>query len=416
MTEQRVIDPSDEPPDGPERDHPPFRLREKRLVLLPDLRPPSLEELRWSVRERRRRRDQPIPAPRHARPEDREPTDVVTSIDAPVVEETGTSEPPLEIVLPEAGEPAVAEPDRWRDDLAPEPDDWAPEDWAPERIEAVAEPADSAPEEHRSPEPQRVSGSVVEAVEAADADLAADLFDLAEPEFPDLRAWHPAVLPDPEPDEIAPPSWASTLVDEPSLVEPEVLPEEPEPEPAPPVDLAPEPLVEPDRSQPEPDEELPPLVSQILVVREPTGDPGRIAVLDDVEVSTVTRLVPLPVPEPVVEAPAYDAIYPDDLVPVEDIEADLEVADDEVADDTELRAAPLYWRLLRLRYTRPNGWLRALYFEGAVALGVVLVLAELASVWTIVVLPLVVAVVVKANDVLAGNLRRAYRQPKRPDR
>ena len=44
---------------------------------------------------------------------------------------------------------------------------------------------------------------------------------------------------------------------------------------------------------------------------------------------------------------------------------------------------------------------------------VVLVLAEVASVWTIVVLPVIVAVVVKANDVLAGNLRTAYRQPKR---
>jgi hypothetical protein len=382
MTEQRVIEPSDEQPDGPERDHPPFRLREKRFVLLPDLRPPTLEELRWSVRERRRRRDQPIPVPRqyqrHSDLEERAPTDVVTSVEAPVVEETAAPE----IVLPEASEPAAA----------PESDDWAPA-------------------------PEHVTGSVVEAVEAADPDLAADLFDLAEPEFPDLRAWHPAVLPEPEPDEIAPPSWASTIVDEPSLVEPEVLPEAPEPEPAPPVELAPDFFVEPDGDLPEADEERPPLVSQILVVREPApGESGRIAVLDDVDVPTVTRLVPLPPADgPVVEAPEDDAIYPDEFdhrAPAE-IEADVE-ADADAADDAEIRIAPLYWRLLRLRYTRPNGWLRALYFEGSVALGVVLVLAEVASVWTIVVLPLVVAVVVKANDVVAGNLRRAYRQPKRP--
>jgi len=75
------------------------------------------------------------------------------------------------------------------------------------------------------------------------------------------------------------------------------------------------------------------------------------------------------------------------------------------------RPAPLYWRVLRLRHIRPNGWLRALFFEGSVALSVVLVLAGLASVWTIVVLPIVVAVIVKANDVLVGNLRRSFRPP-----
>ena len=68
---------------------------------------------------------------------------------------------------------------------------------------------------------------------------------------------------------------------------------------------------------------------------------------------------------------------------------------------------PMYWRLLRLRYIRPNGWMRALFVEGSVGLAVVLVLAEKASIWTIVALPAVVAVLVKANDLIAGALERS---------
>lgn len=65
---------------------------------------------------------------------------------------------------------------------------------------------------------------------------------------------------------------------------------------------------------------------------------------------------------------------------------------------------PLYVRLLRLRHIRPNGWQRAALGEGALALAVVLVLADVASAWTLLVLPVSVAVVVKAHDVLAGWL------------
>jgi hypothetical protein len=65
---------------------------------------------------------------------------------------------------------------------------------------------------------------------------------------------------------------------------------------------------------------------------------------------------------------------------------------------------PLYPRLLRLRHIRPNGWQRAALGEGALALAVLLVLADLASAWTLLVLPLGVAVVVKAHDLLAGLL------------
>lgn len=67
---------------------------------------------------------------------------------------------------------------------------------------------------------------------------------------------------------------------------------------------------------------------------------------------------------------------------------------------------PLYPRLLRLRHIEPNMWQRALLGEGAIAVAVLLVLADLASAWTLLALPVAVAVVVKAHDVLAGTLQR----------
>ena len=75
---------------------------------------------------------------------------------------------------------------------------------------------------------------------------------------------------------------------------------------------------------------------------------------------------------------------------------------------------PLYARLLRLRHVRPSAGQRALLGEGAVALAALLVLADLATAWTLVVLPVAVAVVVKAHDVLAGVL--AERDPDTPRR
>ena len=66
----------------------------------------------------------------------------------------------------------------------------------------------------------------------------------------------------------------------------------------------------------------------------------------------------------------------------------------------------MYWRLLRLRHVRPNGWMRALFVEGSVGLAVVLVLAEKASIWAVVALPVLVAVLVKANDLIAGALHQ----------
>jgi hypothetical protein len=67
---------------------------------------------------------------------------------------------------------------------------------------------------------------------------------------------------------------------------------------------------------------------------------------------------------------------------------------------------PLYPRLLRLRHIQPNAWQRAALGEGAIGAGVLLAMADLASAWTIVVLPLAVAAVVKGHDLLQGLLEK----------
>ncbi len=64
----------------------------------------------------------------------------------------------------------------------------------------------------------------------------------------------------------------------------------------------------------------------------------------------------------------------------------------------------LYPRLLGLRYVHPSAWQRAVLFEGSVGAAVLLVLADLASAWTLVVLPVLVAGLVKSHDLLAGEL------------
>ncbi|WP_369819584.1 hypothetical protein [Actinoplanes sp. TFC3] len=70
----------------------------------------------------------------------------------------------------------------------------------------------------------------------------------------------------------------------------------------------------------------------------------------------------------------------------------------------EVRQQPLYARALGLQYLAPSGFLCFVFLEGAVALGVLLALAELVSWWGVLVLPLSVAAMVKLNDVVAGAL------------
>ena len=81
------------------------------------------------------------------------------------------------------------------------------------------------------------------------------------------------------------------------------------------------------------------------------------------------------------------------------------MTDHDLAVDPPVRQ-PLYSRLLRLRRLHLTGWQRALLGEGALAVAVLLVLADLATAWTLLVLPLAVAAVVKLHDVVAGLLQR----------
>ena len=74
---------------------------------------------------------------------------------------------------------------------------------------------------------------------------------------------------------------------------------------------------------------------------------------------------------------------------------------------------PIYSRLLRLQHVRPGPVQRALLGEGAFAVALLLVLADLVSAWALLVLPLAVAVVVKCHDVLAANLDRPHRPDER---
>jgi hypothetical protein len=75
---------------------------------------------------------------------------------------------------------------------------------------------------------------------------------------------------------------------------------------------------------------------------------------------------------------------------------------------------PLYWRLLRLKHVQPSSWQRAAFFEGSLVVAGVLVLADLASAWLLIVLPVAVALIVKAHDVYAGWLAPAAAAPTEP--
>jgi hypothetical protein len=68
---------------------------------------------------------------------------------------------------------------------------------------------------------------------------------------------------------------------------------------------------------------------------------------------------------------------------------------------------PLFIRLLRLQNIHPSGLLCFVLFEGAIGFAVLLALAELVSWWAVLVLPTVIAALVKINDVVAGAYNRA---------
>jgi hypothetical protein len=77
--------------------------------------------------------------------------------------------------------------------------------------------------------------------------------------------------------------------------------------------------------------------------------------------------------------------------------------------------APLYARLLRLRNVAPSGLTCFFFLEGSVALAALLALAELVSWWGVVVLPVLVALMVKLNDMVAGAVRPAPREVARAE-
>ncbi|MFI2647583.1 hypothetical protein [Micromonospora fulviviridis] len=76
----------------------------------------------------------------------------------------------------------------------------------------------------------------------------------------------------------------------------------------------------------------------------------------------------------------------------------------------EERYRPLYARVLGLRFVNPGGVLCFLFFEGAVALAVLLALAELVTWWAVLVLPAAVAAMVKLNDMVAEMVIRTAAQ------
>lgn len=74
---------------------------------------------------------------------------------------------------------------------------------------------------------------------------------------------------------------------------------------------------------------------------------------------------------------------------------------------------PLYARALRLRRLRPGPVLCFIFLWGAIALGVLLAVAKLASWWAVLALPVAVAVMVKLNDVVAGATARKPPPPRK---
>lgn len=356
--------------------HPPFRMRSRTRLLMPDFAPPTLAELRWSAQQRRSRRagrrvvapilDAPaetitsvvaeveIPEPEIPPVEDLEPVEEIEPVEDHPVEPPVIASPPPR--------PVVLEPDP-RDGAAGD----APLSFSRLRAPRMPHVVATRPE-------WLDRGPLIDDpddIEVPDLEPSLDLdFHPHDP--------HTLALPAPVADE---PEWVDVWADAQPLVT------EPEPEP---LDLS---------------DDGPP-VSHLLVVRDPAGStPSQIAVLDDPESDTV--VLPRQPDRTSTRKRAKPALLPE-------VEEHYEPAP-EVPKVWQGRPAPMYWRVLRLRNVRPNGWLRALFFEGSVALAVVLVLAEAASVWTIVVLPLVVAIIVKANDVVVGSLRRSAEPLMRAD-
>jgi hypothetical protein len=74
---------------------------------------------------------------------------------------------------------------------------------------------------------------------------------------------------------------------------------------------------------------------------------------------------------------------------------------------------PLYHRLLRLRHYRPGPAMTFVLFEGSFVASALLSLAEILEWWSVLVVPVAVAALVKFNDLVAGlPARSAARAPR----
>jgi hypothetical protein len=65
---------------------------------------------------------------------------------------------------------------------------------------------------------------------------------------------------------------------------------------------------------------------------------------------------------------------------------------------------PLYFRLLRVRHLKARPWVVFLLFEGSVALGALLALAEIVNWWGVLAVPVAVGAMVKVNDAVVGAM------------
>lgn len=86
---------------------------------------------------------------------------------------------------------------------------------------------------------------------------------------------------------------------------------------------------------------------------------------------------------------------------------------------------PLYHRLLHLRHYRPGPVMTFALFEGSIIAAALLSFAEILDWWSVLAIPLIVAALVKFNDLVAalpvrallrepGSARGVARVPRRP--
>jgi hypothetical protein len=220
--------------------------------------------------------------------------------------------------------------------------------------------------------------------------------DVAEPDAGEFVAVVPSVpvpvpVPEPEPAEDAD---ADADSDSPTVVVAAIVDQ-----------LAPEPRVKPDskrrlRSRRKPEPTAEPGETRQTEPETLQTEPGETLQTEPeatAETDERPQTEPAAQTEPPLARPAWVTSEPEAVSPAEAAPAPAPVV--------KARKSPLYWRVLRLHHVFPNGWQRALLLEGVIGVALVLVLAGAATIWTLLVLPIVVGVLVKVHDVLMGSVR-----------